>query len=110
MQAFWIGTAYLLPYGVVQPLAQYCSDVFSRLAILLTGTLFFTIGSILCAVSKTVPGMLSGRVIQGIGGGSIVCLTQVIATDIFPLAQRAKWMAVAQLAWAIGLVIGPLIG
>jgi len=110
VQAFWVGTAYLLPYGVVQPLAQYCSDTFSRLTVLLFGTVWFTAGSILCAVSKNVPWMLSGRVIQGVGGGSIVCLTQVIFTDIFPLAQRPKWAAVLQLTWAIGLVIGPLIG
>ena len=110
VQAFWIGTAYLLPYGVVQPLAQYCSDTFSRRAVLMSGTLLFTMGSNLCAVSKNVPSMLSGRAIQGIGGGSITCLSQVIFTDIFPLAQRAKWAAAIQLTAAIGLIIGPLIG
>lgn len=90
----------------------------------------FLVGSIVAALAHDVVQILIGRVIQGIGGGGIVCLTvrntrrsvrdtevrhadtiqYVIVTDIIPLQQRAAFLAIPQLAWAIGTIIGPLLG
>lgn len=51
-----------------------------------------------------------GRCIQGVGGGGIIALSLVIMTDIVPLRQRPKFYGIIQAAWALGTVIGPLIG
>jgi MFS family permease len=51
-----------------------------------------------------------GRCVQGIGGGGLVALTYVIITDIVTLRERGKYMSVISLQWAIGSVIGPIIG
>jgi MFS family permease len=54
--------------------------------------------------------LLVGRVLQGIGGAGILPMTQIVLCDIVPLRVRPKYESVAQLAWAIGSVTGPLIG
>ena len=54
--------------------------------------------------------MIAGRVVQGIGGGGIVVLTNVIVSDIVPLRERGKYLSLTSLAWAVGTIAGPLIG
>lgn len=54
--------------------------------------------------------MLTGRTIQGIGGGGIITITQVIFCDIVPLRFRPKYFAMVLLSWSIGTIIGPVVG
>jgi MFS family permease len=78
--------------------------------LLVISLLFFTIGTILCAVSKEFTMMLTGRCIQGVGGGGIITLTQVIFCDIVPLRQRPKYFPLVLGAWSVGSILGPVIG
>ncbi len=54
--------------------------------------------------------LLAGRTVQGIGGGGIIALNLVIMIDIIPLRQRPKYNGISQIAWAVGTIIGPLVG
>ena len=51
-----------------------------------------------------------GRSIQGVGGGGIISLTEILITDLVPLRERGKWFGFQSLTWALGTVTGPLIG
>lgn len=108
--AFWAGTSYLLASSVCLPFIVELSDIFGRRQILLSVVLIFTIGTILCSVSHGFPLFLSGRSLQGIGGGGIAASCLVITTDIVPLRQRPTYYAIVQMAWAIGTLVGPIIG
>jgi MFS family permease len=107
---FWIGTAYLLPCAVFQPFIVALSDIFGRKQALFVSITLFTVGTIACCTSHTITQLLAGRSVQGIGGAGITALPNVIYTDFVPLRQRPKYTAFAQLAWALGTVIGPIIG
>ncbi|KAI1429030.1 major facilitator superfamily transporter [Xylaria sp. FL1777] len=109
-QGFWIGTSYLLVNAVTMPVICAVSDVFGRPSCLIFALVAFTIGTILCAVSKDIGMLLVGRSIQGVGGGGIHSLGLVIQTDIVPLRWRPKWYGVTLGFWALGLAIGPIIG
>jgi MFS family permease len=54
--------------------------------------------------------MLCGRSIQGIGGGGIEALTEILITDLVPLRKRGKYFSMISSVWAIGSVSGPLVG
>lgn len=82
VQAFWIGAAYLVPYAVCQPLIASLSDIFGRRELLLFCVICFMVGSIVPALAHHVTQMLVGRVIQGIGGGGISCLTVSINENL----------------------------
>ena len=68
------------------------------------------LGSIICSVGKNFTAILIGRCIQGIGGGGIIILSLVVFTDIVPLRYRPKYYGMIQGAWALGTIVGPLLG
>ena len=109
--AFWAGTSYLLSCAVCQPFIAALSDIFGRKEMLIASVLCFTLGTILCApIAKNFTVFFAGRSIQGIGGGGIITMGQVIFADIVPLRQRPKYFSLVLAAWALGSVLGPLIG
>ncbi|KAM3076350.1 hypothetical protein ACMFMG_007171 [Clarireedia jacksonii] len=110
IQAFWCGTSFLLCSTVFQPTWASFSHIFGRKSVLLTALLLFSIGTIIASVAKDITLLLVGRCIQGIGGGGLVGLTYVILADMVTLRERGKWMSIISLQWAIGSVIGPVIG
>ncbi|KAF2143629.1 uncharacterized protein K452DRAFT_160324 [Aplosporella prunicola CBS 121167] len=110
IEAFWAGTSFLLTATVFQPSFASLSNAFGRKPMLLMALSFFTIGSIIGAVAKNFTDLLVGRSLQGVGGGGISALTNVIITDMVPLADRGKWLGLITMQWAIGSVTGPIIG
>lgn len=110
IEAFWAGTSFLVASTVFQPTFSMISDIFGRKWTLFGAVVAFTVGSIVAAVCKSMPVMLVGRCIQGVGGGGIIALTEVLIADLIPLRQRGKWMSIRSLTWSLGTVIGPIIG
>ncbi|KAF4919655.1 Efflux pump FUS6 [Colletotrichum viniferum] len=109
--AFWAGTSYLLPCAVFQPFIGSLSDIFGRKELLLVSLAFFTLGTLLCApFARDFTVLLAGRSLQGIGGGGIITMGQMIFADIVPLRLRPKYFSFVLGAWALGSVLGPLVG
>ncbi|KAJ4407042.1 hypothetical protein N0V91_004208 [Didymella pomorum] len=109
-EAFWAGTSYLLTSAIFQPVIASISKNFGRQQMLLLSLVFFTVGTILCSVAHNFTVLLTGRSVQGIGGGGIITVTQVIFCDIIPLRQRPKYFAMVLGAWSIGSIVGPVVG
>ncbi|WQF79268.1 Putative major facilitator superfamily, MFS transporter superfamily [Colletotrichum destructivum] len=109
-QAFWVGTAYLISCAVAMPFLASLSDIFGRPIILIGSLIFFTAGTILCCLAGGIALLLGGRVVQGIGAGGMYVLSLVVFTDIVPLRHRPKLYGIIQMAWAIGSLVGPIIG
>ncbi len=101
---------YLLAAAVVQPLLSNLPDVFGRREILLLSLILFVIGTVLCSTAQDFTVLLAGHSVQGIGGGGGWALSNVILTDIIPLRQRPAYQSLFQIAWAVGLITGPLVG
>jgi MFS family permease len=108
--AFWTGTAFLLASAVFQPSIAAISDVFGRRPLLFLCLALFTAGSIICGAAHHFAVLLLGRSIQGIGGGGIITLVQILFADIVPLRQRPRWFSLVLAAWALGTAAGPLLG
>ncbi|PNP82993.1 hypothetical protein FNYG_03315 [Fusarium nygamai] len=110
IEAFWCGTSFLLASTVVQPPVASLSHIFGRRSALLASLTVFVAGSIMAALAKNIAVLLGGRTLQGLGSGGILALTYVIATDLASLRERGKWFGLISLNWAIGSILGPLIG
>lgn len=72
--------------------------------------MFFLVGAVVAGVAQNFTAMLVGRTIQGIGGGGILALTEIIVTDIIPLRQRGKYFGIISAMWSVGSVVGPILG
>ncbi|KAF2436703.1 MFS general substrate transporter [Tothia fuscella] len=110
LEAFWSGTSFLLTSTVFQPVIGSFSSIFGRKPMIYTSLVLFGIGAIVAAVAKNFAVILVGRSIQGIGGGGIIIMTEIVATDMVPLRERGKWFSFISSMWALGTVIGPLLG
>lgn len=100
----------MLANTVFQPFIATLSDVFGRRELLIVSTVLFTAGTIIGCASQTFIQLLAGRSFQGVGGGGIIALTNVIFADIVPLRQRPRYWSLIQLTWAFGTMAGPLVG
>jgi MFS family permease len=72
--------------------------------------ILFLLGTLIGATAKNFTFLLVGRTVQGIGGGGIVSLTDIIVTDIVPLRLRGNYVGIISSQWAISSVAGPVIG
>ena len=96
---------FQIPFGVI-------SDKFGRKGTIVFGLLIFAIGSIICAVSTDIYGLILGRLLQG--AGSIGAVVTAMISDLVKEEQRPKAMALMgssiAFAFAISMVAGPTIG
>ncbi|KAI0999531.1 MFS transporter [Podosphaera aphanis] len=110
IEAFWSGTSFLITSAVFQPIIAGLSHIFGRKELILLSSAFFGVGSFMGAIAQNFTMMLAGRSIQGIGGGGILTLGEIMLTDLVPLAYRGAWFGYLGSVWAIGSVTGPLMG
>ncbi|KAH7399604.1 major facilitator superfamily domain-containing protein [Pyrenochaeta sp. MPI-SDFR-AT-0127] len=110
IEAFWSGTSFLLTSTVFQPVLGSFSHIFGRKTLIYVSLAFFLAGSIVAAVANNFTVVLVGRSIQGVGGGGIICLTEMVVVDTVPLRERGKWFSFFGAMWSVGTVAGPLLG
>lgn len=95
---------------VFQPSFASFSNIFGRKPLILTSILFFFVGAVIAGVAKNFVYMLVGRSLQGVGGGGIIALSEIIVTDIVPLRLRGNYFGILSAMWSIGSVTGPILG
>ncbi len=72
--------------------------------------LLFAIGSLICSLSTTMPMLLAGRLIQGLGGGMLPALGYGLIRRIFPAELHARAIVVIGSVWGIAALAGPAVG
>lgn len=68
------------------------AQIFGRRPIVISSILFFALGSGLCGGANCMSMLIAGRAIQGIGGGGILAMTEIIVADLVPIRQRGAYM------------------
>ncbi|KAJ5502694.1 Major facilitator superfamily domain general substrate transporter [Penicillium fimorum] len=106
----WITNSYIRSLTVVLPLFGQSINVFSRRWILIISVVIFALKSGMAGSAKNTGLFIAGRTVQGIGGGGINTLVNIIIRDLVPLRQRGKCVALMAAVWAVGTVIGPVLG
>lgn len=65
-------TSYLIAAAAVVPASGWIADRFGARAVLFIAICLFTLGSVACAFTSSVPAFVASRIIQGIGGALMV--------------------------------------
>ncbi|BGP38777.1 hypothetical protein JCM10450v2_002731 [Rhodotorula kratochvilovae] len=106
----FVASAYLLTSSAVQPVWGRLSDVFGRKITLLACVTIFLIGSLACALAKTMLQLIVFRGLQGAGGGGLLTLVLIIVSDIVSLKDRGKYQGITEATILVGNLAGPLVG
>ncbi|KAI4145992.1 MAG: hypothetical protein LQ340_006084 [Diploschistes diacapsis] len=106
----WIGSCYLLGAAASTPIWGKFSDIFGRKPIMLVANVVFFVGSLICALSINVNMLLAGRVIQGIGGGGLIILSNICISDLFSMRSRGMYYGMIGMVWAFASAVGPVLG
>src|SRR5882724_1703278 len=84
----WVFSAYLLSSTVTVPIYGKLADLYGRKPVFLVATAIFMISSILCGQSQSMEQLIAFRLLQGIGAGGMLPITQTIVGDVYPLEER----------------------
>ena len=106
----WVTTGYLLAAAASMPIWGKLSDAYGRKPFYAIGMGAFVVGSALCGQSHTITELIAFRAFQGLGAGAMMPISQAIVGDIFPPAQRAKFMGVLMSIFGLAMIVGPLLG
>ncbi|KAI4233778.1 MAG: hypothetical protein LQ349_004211 [Xanthoria aureola] len=110
LQSFWAGISFLLTSVLFQPIHTILSDIIGRKPVLYVCILFFGLGAIVFGAAKNMTVLIVGRALQGIGGGGLEALVEIILTDMTTLKERPLWLGLLGFVWAAGSVSGPILG
>ncbi len=103
-------SGFLLGYVAVLPLIGRLSDLLDRRRILLACLVVFVVGSAVTALATEMPVLVTGRVLQGIGGGGLVPATLALVADLWPADRRGTPLGVVGAVQELGSVLGPVLG
>src|SRR5687768_340446 len=102
----WVITSYLAANAIILPATGWLSSLLGRKRFFMICTVIFTVSSFLSGIAPNLEFLVLMRILQGIGGGPMIPISQAIMWEIFPLHQRGMAMAV----WGIGIMMGPILG
>ncbi|MBI2765506.1 MAG: MFS transporter [Chloroflexi bacterium] len=106
----WVFTSYMLASTVSIPLVGKLSDMFGRKLFLIAGIILFTIASALVGAAPSLPALIAFRAVQGIGGGVIFATVFSTVGDLFPPAERGKYMGFFTGTFSLASILGPTVG
>jgi len=106
----WLFSIYLLTQAVTIPLYGKYSDVIGRKPILFIGIGLFLVASVVCGVAWSMPMLIIGRGLQGLGAGAIQPMVLTVVGDLYSVEERARVQGYTASVWAISSVVGPTLG
>jgi len=106
----WVFTAYLLTQAVTIPIYGRLADIYGRKRMLLVSVGLFLLGSLMCGFAGGMLSLIAFRVVQGTGAGGLIPLAQTVVGDLYTPVERARIQGWLSSVWAIGSIIGPLLG
>lgn len=106
----WVATSYSITAIIVIIMTGWLSTLLGRKNLLIGSFILFTIGSILCGLASTFTEMILFRILQGIGGGSLVPIAQAILRETFPKKQIGMAMAIFGMGIVLAPALGPIVG
>ncbi|WP_053019129.1 multidrug efflux MFS transporter SdrM [Staphylococcus haemolyticus] len=103
-------TVYFIALVVANPIVGELLTRFKILYIAMVGVFLFGIGSLMSGMSGTFLMLIISRIVQGLGAGVMMSLTQIVPKLAFEIPFRYKIMGIVGSVWGISSIIGPLLG
>jgi EmrB/QacA subfamily drug resistance transporter len=102
--------AYVLTLAVLMPVSGFLADKFGTKRVFILALIIFSVGSLFCAMSKSLTHLIIARIIQGAGGSLMTPVGKLAVIKTFESKELLKALNFAIVPALIGPVMGPLVG
>lgn len=107
--AQWLTSAYSLAMGIMVPATAFLLRRFKTKSLFFTGMGIYAVGLLFSAVATGFSVLLFGRILQALGCGLLLSMTQVVILTVYPVEQRGAVMGIYGLAIGVAPVLAPTL-
>lgn len=101
---------FLIAFALSQLVSGIACDYLNKPRLLQSGVLLFIVGTLMVAYANSPLLFLTGRIIQGLGGGVGVSVTRALSKQLFNPQQLNVSLSLTNIAFAIAPAIAPMLG
>ncbi|HWG05584.1 MAG TPA: MFS transporter, partial [Beijerinckiaceae bacterium] len=106
----WIISSYLVTSTATTPIYGRLSDHYGRRAVMLAAIFIFVASSALCALANSMAMLIAARTLQGLGGGGLRSISQIVIADIIPPRYRGRYQGYMSTTFLLSTTLGPVLG
>jgi EmrB/QacA subfamily drug resistance transporter len=109
-QIQWVVTGYMLALAAVIPATGWTARRFGAKPVYLVSLVLFTAGSALCGLATSTAELVLFRVLQGIGGGMIMPVGQLMMAEAAGPKRMGRVMSLVAVPVMLAPILGPTLG
>ena len=106
----WVVVSYLVAATIAAPVYGRLGDVLGRRRLLFVALALFIAASALCALAPGIPALTAARVLQGLGGGGLMTLSQALVGEAVPPRERGRYQGYLASVFVCSSTFGPVAG
>jgi EmrB/QacA subfamily drug resistance transporter len=106
----WVITGYMLSLAAVIPITGWAARRYGAKPVYMTSLVMFTLGSALCGLATSSTELILFRVLQGVGGGMILPIGQLMMADAAGPKRMGRVMSLVAVPMMLAPIFGPTIG
>jgi EmrB/QacA subfamily drug resistance transporter len=106
----WVITGYMLSLAAVIPITGWAARRYGAKPVYMTSLVLFTLGSALCGLATSSTELILFRVLQGVGGGMILPIGQLMMADAAGPKRMGRVMSLVAVPMMLAPIFGPTIG
>jgi EmrB/QacA subfamily drug resistance transporter len=103
-------TIYILAQAVLLPSSNWVADRFGGRTVFATALASFTIASILCGLSQSLPQFIAARVVQGLTAALMTPVARIVLLQATQKEDLISVMTITTVPMLVAPTIGPPIG
>ncbi|WP_294535914.1 DHA2 family efflux MFS transporter permease subunit [uncultured Rhodoblastus sp.] len=103
-------TSYMLAQAVFIPASGWVADRYGARTVFRAAIVVFTLGSILCGLSSSLPQFVAARIFQGCGGAMMAPVGRLVLFRSVERSEIVRAMAYLTIPALVGPMLGPPLG
>jgi DHA2 family multidrug resistance protein-like MFS transporter len=109
-QSIWVVNGFQLAVTMTILIYASLGDSRGTSFVYRLGIIVFTLGSLACALSRSLPALVASRVFQGVGAAALMAVGPALYRQIFPPQELGKALGISAVIVATSAAAGPTIG